>query len=148
MIQITKAHGFRIMYNSGSHKFMLWNEKSEEIGQTDTQEQAETLAKKLSKEKFKPIRAFKGGYLRLISCTITSLNRQEGTFWYTTDKHKERGKGYLRSSVFYPQTETNKKIEEQLIKIGKEIEKLNQKALEVEKGLGSRINYKFFGMSE
>ena len=148
MIRIGKTHGLQLWYNSNIHRFILWNDEQEEMGRTETQEQAEVLAKKLSKEKFEPILAFERSDLDLYPCTITSLNREDKSFWYTMDKNKRRGKERLRCSNFYVQTEANKKVAGELAKIVAQIKALEEKGDKLMKKLESRIDFNFFGISD
>jgi len=149
MIKIKSTCGFEIRYQPDARRFFLLNKDFEEIGSGETQDEMEAIAKKLSKEKFNPVLAFKSIGLELRPCTITSLNAQEGSFWHTDNETKRRGKENFRySHGFWEQTKLNIATAKQLTTLAIEIQALEKTAIELMEKLEAPINRAFFGLSE
>lgn len=154
MIKIKEIYGFALVYDEYLKRFVIRDTDGTELAYGETQDEAEAKAKILNKQEFKCIRIIKvGDEGRVGRGELTSLNKDDKSFWVSMEKSDSWGSGRQKVSLshmrgYYEATETNLKIIEDIIVKREAADTILAEILSLKETLELPINLDYFGIKQ
>ncbi len=156
MLKISSVCGYNLAYDESRRLFVITDTDGTELVQGDTQTEAESKAKALSKQEFKRIpivHVHNSGQVRMGE--VTSLNRDDKSVWVSMAKREDESYGGGRGKVsldydrgYYEATAKNLNIAAEIEMKEKTIKVLLDGIDRLIKTLENPIGRGYFGITD